>query len=72
MDADSFTAIDGAGRVTLTLTPTLTPTPTLTHHDPNPNQVLCWMLKLVGIGTTLKALWDVKLKFEALPLPLAS
>ena len=30
------------------------------------------MLKLVGIGTTLKALWDVKLKFEALPLPLAS
>lgn len=48
MDADSFTAIDGAGRV------------------------LCWMLKLVGIGATLKALWDVKLKFEGLPLPMAS
>jgi D-lactate dehydrogenase len=34
-------------------------------------RVLCWMIHAIGIGPTLKALWDVKLKFEALPIPFA-
>ena len=35
-------------------------------------RIICWMIRGVGIGPTLKALWDVKLKFEASPLPFAA
>ena len=34
-------------------------------------RVLCSMISWVGIGPTLKRLWDAKIAFEALPLPLA-
>jgi D-lactate dehydrogenase len=34
-------------------------------------RVLCWMISFVGIGHTLKQLWDVKIRFEALPIPFA-
>jgi hypothetical protein len=33
---------------------------------------LCSLLAVVGIGPRLKALWDLKLAFEALPVPFAS
>ena len=35
-------------------------------------RVLCWMISVVGIGPTLKRLWDIKIQFEALPIPFAS
>ena len=35
-------------------------------------RVLCWMIAWIGIGTTLKSLWDLKLQFEALPIPFAT
>ena len=35
-------------------------------------RVLCWMISLVGIGSTLKTLWDLKIKFEALPIPYST
>jgi len=34
-------------------------------------RILCWMIRGIGIGPTLKALWDAKLWFEALPIPFA-
>ena len=35
-------------------------------------RVLCWMISLVGIGATLKSMWDLKIRFEALPIPFAT
>ena len=35
-------------------------------------RVLCWMISLVGIGKTLKQMWDFKIKFESLPIPFAT
>ena len=34
-------------------------------------RLLCYMICVVGIGPTLKALWDAKIRFEALPIPFA-
>ena len=34
-------------------------------------RILCWAIGVVGIGETLKRMWDMKLAFEALPIPLA-
>jgi len=35
-------------------------------------RLLCWMISVVGIGPTLKKLWDIKIQFEALPIPFAT
>ena len=34
-------------------------------------RVLQHVIRVVGIGKTLKWMWDAKLVFEALPIPLA-
>mmetsp|Transcript_28656 Transcript_28656/g.94224 ORF Transcript_28656/g.94224 Transcript_28656/m.94224 type:complete len:643 (-) Transcript_28656:275-2203(-) len=34
-------------------------------------RIICWAIRVVGIGPTLKMAWDLKLKFEALPIPFA-
>mmetsp|Transcript_10444 Transcript_10444/g.22639 ORF Transcript_10444/g.22639 Transcript_10444/m.22639 type:complete len:391 (-) Transcript_10444:399-1571(-) len=34
-------------------------------------RVACWVISKIGIGPLLKTGWDLKLKFESLPLPFA-
>ena len=34
-------------------------------------RILCWMISFIGIGPTLGRLWDLKLMFEASPIPLS-
>ena len=34
-------------------------------------RVLCFLISQVGIGSMLKWMWDVKIKFEGLPIPMA-
>lgn len=35
-------------------------------------RVLCWLISVVGIGHTLKRMWDLKIAFEALPIPFSA